>query len=111
MYARAGTDEDILPRLSQQERLFSNLDRSPFRLVSRTQQECNLIKLLHHSDNKMLDYTSSLKSTSDAFRSMKHEKGSVFGCTSLIAGPYWDAMMSIMGATCIYHAVRLSLFF
>ena len=28
MYARASTDEDLLPRLSQQERLFSNLDGS-----------------------------------------------------------------------------------
>ena len=28
MHARASTDEDLLPRLSQQERLFSNLDNS-----------------------------------------------------------------------------------
>ena len=93
MYARASTDEDILPRLSQQQRLFSNLDRSPFRLVSRTQEMCKLLKLLHHSEIEMRGYTSSIISNCDAFRSMKHEKGSVFGCTSLIAGLYWDAMM------------------
>ena len=28
MHARASTDEDLLPRLSQQDRLFSNLDGS-----------------------------------------------------------------------------------
>ena len=28
MHARTNTDDDLLPRLSQQERLFSNLDGS-----------------------------------------------------------------------------------
>ena len=63
MYAKASTDEDILPRLSQQRRLFSNLDRS-----------------------------------------MKHEKGSVFGATTLIAGTFPAASTGhVMGISTSLH--------
>ncbi len=61
--ANPSADEDVLPRVSQQQRLFSNLDRS-----------------------------------------MRHDKGSVFGATTLIAGTFSaETTVHIMGTPTSLH--------